>query len=229
MQTIAVIDFETSGLAPTGGGRATEIAAVLVRDGQVIDSFASLMKTGVWVPPFIEQLTGISNAMLDDAPPASQVMQEVAEFTRDCPIVAHNAPFDRGFWQAELALAGCDADPAHEFACTVLLARRLYPEAPSCKLGSLAEFHCLPNSGRAHRALADAMTTAHLLLRIQQDVQNRFAEDLEGLPVDHALLSCLQRANKAALKRAVQDFVRRNQAKASARSTPAVLQTDPRC
>jgi len=229
MQTIAVIDFETSGLAPNGGGRATEIAAVLVRDGQVIDSYASLMKTGVWVPPFIEQLTGISNAMLEDAPLASEVMQEVAEFTRACPIVAHNAPFDRGFWQAELALAGCDADPAHEFACTVLLARRLYPEAPSCKLGSLAEFHGLPNSGRAHRALADAMTTAHLLLRIQQDVQERFAEDLEGLPVDHALLACLQRANKAALKRAVQDFVRKKQGNVGARSLPVQQQTDPRC
>lgn len=211
MQTIAVIDFETSGLAPAGGGRATEIAAVLVRDGRIVDSYQSLMKTGVWVPPFIEQLTGISNAMLDEAPPAAEVMREVAAFTQGCPIVAHNAPFDRGFWQAELALAGCEPDPAHEFACTVLLARRIYPEAPSCKLGNLAQFHHLPDSGRAHRALADASTTAHLLLRIQQDVARIFAAELGDLPVDHALLMHLQRANKGAMKRAVQDFVRRRQ------------------
>jgi DNA polymerase-3 subunit epsilon len=180
-----------------------------VRDGRIVDSFQSLMKTGVWVPPFIEQLTGISNQMLEQAPPAAEVMREVASFTQACPIVAHNAPFDRGFWQAELALAGCEPDPAHEFACTVLLARRIYPEAPSCKLGNLAQFHQLPDSGRAHRALADASTTAHLLLRIQQDVARIFAPELGGLAVDHALLMHLQRANKAALKRAVQDFVRR--------------------
>jgi len=209
MQTIAVIDFEASGLAPGGGGRATEIAAVLVREGRIVDSFQSLMKTGVWVPPFIEQLTGINNRMLDEAPPAAEVMREVAAFTQACPIVAHNASFDRGFWQAELALAGCEPDPAHEFACTVLLARRIYPQAPSCKLGQLAQFHRLPDCGRAHRALADAMTTAHLLLRIQQDVADMFEAELGGLAVDHSLLMLLQRANKAALKRAVQDFSRR--------------------
>ncbi|MDC8786525.1 3'-5' exonuclease [Roseateles koreensis] len=209
MQTIAVIDFETSGLAPGGGGRATEIAAVLVRDGRIEGSFSSLMKTGVWVPPFIEQLTGISNEMLEQAPAAEEVMRQMAVFTQGCAMVAHNAPFDRGFWHAEMALAGCDPDPAHEFACTVLLARRLYPEAPSCKLGMLAQFHHLPDSGRAHRALADAMTTAHLLLRIQQDVAAQFADELEDWPVDHALLAHLQRANKSALKRSVQDFVRK--------------------
>ncbi|PND38864.1 DNA polymerase III subunit epsilon [Paucibacter aquatile] len=204
VETVAVIDFETSGLGPGSGGRATEIAAVLVRGGQIVDRFQSLMHTGVWVPPFIEQLTGISNAMLDDAPPAAEVMRELAQFTRGCPLVAHNASFDRGFWQAEMAWAGCEPDPAHEFVCTVLLARRLYADAPNCKLGTLARHFQLPDSGRAHRALADASTTAHLLLRMKQDVAERFAADLGPLAVDHAVLSCLQRSSKTALKRAVQ-------------------------
>lgn len=210
MQTIAVIDFETTGLAPGGGGRATEIAAVLLRDGQIIGSYQSLMRTGVHVPAFIEQLTGISNAMLARAPAAEQVMREVAAFTRGCPLVAHNAAFDRGFWQAELAQAGCEPDAAHEFACTVLLARRLYPEAPNCKLGTLAQYHRLPDMGRAHRALADAQTTAHLLTRIQRDVAERFAGDLDGCTVEHRLLAQLQRAGKTALKRCVQDFAKRH-------------------
>lgn len=210
VQTIAVIDFETTGLSPNGGGRATEIAAVLVRDGQIVDSYQSLMKTGAWVPPFIEELTGISNEMLAQAPSAQSVMQDLALFTRACPLVAHNAAFDRGFWQAEMALAGCAPDPAHDvFACTVLLARRLYLDAPNCRLGTLAQFHGLPDSGRAHRALADAMTTAHLLLRIQQDVAERFASEIGPADVPHALLSQLQRANKSALKRCVQDYVKR--------------------
>ena len=209
MQTIAVIDFETTGIAPGSGARATEIAAVLVRDGRIIDSFQSLMNSGAWVPPFIEQLTGISNAMLTQAPPAEAVMREVAQFTRGCPLVAHNAAFDRGFWQAEMARAELAPDVAHEFACTALLARRLYPQAPNCKLGTLARYHRLPDAGRAHRALADSMTTAHLLMRIQRDVGERFAGDLGSCVVDHALLAALQRSSKTALTRCVQELARR--------------------
>lgn len=208
MQTIAVIDFETTGNTLAGGGRATEIAAVLVCGGEIVGSYQNLMKSGAWVPPFIEQLTGISNEMLVMASPAEQVMREVAEFTRGCPLVAHNASFDRGFWLAEMAAAECEVDPAHQFACTVLLARRLYPDAPNCKLGSLALFHRLPTNGRAHRALADATTTAHLLLRLQADVSLRFANELGGLPVDHQLLMRLQRAGKTGLSRCVVDYVK---------------------
>ena len=64
-----------------------------------------------------------------------------------------------------------DAAPriAPEFACTVKLARRLYPESPNCKLGTLARYHRLPDNGRAHRALADAMTTAQLVQRMQRE------------------------------------------------------------
>src|SRR5262249_52734526 len=142
---------------------------------------------------------------------AEQVMREVALFTRGCPLVAHNAAFDHGFWQAELARAACEPNPAHQFACTVLLARRLYPEAPNCKLGTLAEFHQLPAMGRAHRALADAQTTAHLLLRMQRDLARRYAAELGEAAVEHELLFQLQRAGKTALKRCVQDFARRRQ------------------
>ena len=156
METLAVIDFETTGLGPAQGGRATEIAAVLVEDGEIVGRFQSLMNSGAWVPPLITQLTGISNAMLAQAPPARAVMHEIARFTRGCPLVAHNAAFDRGFWRAELARAECDADRAHAFACTMLLSRRLYPQAPNHRLGTLAALHALPSAGRAHRALVDA-------------------------------------------------------------------------
>ena len=209
METIAVIDFETTGMAGRGGGRATEIAAVLVRDGQIVDQYASLMQAGVAVPPFIERLTGISNAMLADAPAAADVMREVAAFTAGCPLVAHNASFDRSFWLAELALAGAAPDPAHEFACTVLLARRLYPEAPNCKLGTLAEFFDLPRSGRAHRALADALVTARLLLRMQRDLERRFSVALGQAPPGHALLARLQYAQRTKLEACVRDHARR--------------------
>ena len=194
METLAVIDFETTGFGPTQGGRATEIAAVLVQDGEIVGRFQSLMNSGAWVPPFITQLTGISNEMLQAAPPARAVMHEVARFTKGCPLVAHNAAFDRAFWQAELARAECDADAAHAFACTLLLSRRLYPHAENHRLGTLARLHALPSAERAHRALADAEVTAHLLMRMQRDVEARFGERLAGARATHALLAAMQRA-----------------------------------
>ena len=157
----AVLDFETSGLSPAMGSRATEVAVVLWQDGRELDSYQSLMNAGVRVPPDIERLTGISNAMLRSAPPASRVMAEVADFVGDIPLVAHNAAFDRKFWDHELALLGRQRQ--QDFACTLLLARRLLPQAPDHKLGTLNRWAGLPDAGRAHRALADARMAAHLL------------------------------------------------------------------
>jgi len=202
VETIAVIDFETTGMAPAQGARATEIAVVLLRGGRIVDRYASLMHTGVWVPPFIEQLTGISNRMLAGAPPAAEVMAQVATLTRGCAMVAHNAGFDRGFWQAEHALAGVDgAVQQAPFACTLLLSRRLYPEAPNHRLGTLAQWHGITPTGRAHRALADAETAAGLWLRIVRDVQARHAAEV---PFD--LLCQLQRVPRQQLGRAVARY-----------------------
>ena len=191
-----------AGIAPGQGARATEIAAVLVCGGRIVDRYASLMHSGVWVPPFIEQLTGISNRMLANAPPAAQVMREVADFTRGCALVAHNASFDRSFWQAEHALAGVDAAVQQTpFACTLLLSRRLYPEAPNHRLGTLAQWHGITPTGRAHRALADAEMAAELWLRIVRDVQHRHAAD-----VPFGLLCELQRVPRQQLERAVARY-----------------------
>jgi len=198
-ETVAVIDFETTGMSPAMGARATEVAAVLVRGGEIVGRFQSLMKSGAWVPPFIEQLTGISNAMLERAPPARAVMHELLRFTRGVPLVAHNAAFDRGFWQAEAERAECEPDEAHRFACTLLLSRRLHPEAPNHRLGTLRAWHALPDAGRAHRALADAETTAHLFMRQQRDAAARFAASLGGRPLGHDLLLVLQKSSRARL------------------------------
>lgn len=186
-QPIAVIDFETTGMGPGQGARATEVAIVLLDNGVVVDRFQSLMKTGAWIPPFITQLTGITNAMVNAAPQAAAVMREAARFVGNAPMVAHNAAFDRKFWQAELALAGLPAP--HPFACTVLLSRRLYPQAPSHKLGVLVDYHGLPRTGQAHRALADAEMAAALLAHMQRDLRTHWGVAEPG----HALLMALQR------------------------------------
>ena len=193
MPPIAVIDFETTGVSPGQGARATEVAIVLLQNGQVVDRFQSLMKTGVWIPSFITQLTGITNAMVNAAPDAAGVMQDAARFVGDAPMVAHNASFDSKFWQAELALAGLPAP--QPFACTVLLSRRLYPQAPSHKLGTLVDYHGLPRAGQAHRALADAEMAAALLARMQHDLRTRW----RVAEPSYALLQTLQRCAKPAV------------------------------
>jgi DNA polymerase-3 subunit epsilon len=176
MEAVAVIDFETTGMSPAQGDRATEIAAVIVDGGRVVDHYQSLMNCGVRVPPFITALTGISDAMLREAPPAAQVMREVADFVGDVPLVAHNAAFDSKFWDAELGRIG--RQRRQDFVCSLLLSRRVFPLAPSHKLGALVDYAGLPVAGRYHRALADAQMTASLLLRIEQELrqQHRVAD-----------------------------------------------------
>ena len=187
MQPIAVIDFETTGLSPSMGDRATEVAIVLVQGDKVVGRFQSLMNAGVRISAFIEAYTGISNAMIAGAPPAHEVMAEAARFVGDAPMVAHNASFDRRFWEAELARV--DIQAAHPFACTMLVSRRLYPQAPNHKLGSLVDYHRLPRFGQAHRAMADAEMAAALLGQIRNDLQCRFGVERPG----HELLVKVQK------------------------------------
>lgn len=190
MTTVAVIDFETTGISPEQGARATEVAIVLVEQGRIVDRFQSLMNAGAHIPAFITQLTGISNAMVQAAPDASDVMRQASAFVGDAPMVAHNASFDRKFWTGELSRLGLPA--RQPFACTMLLSRRLYPHAPNHKLGTLVDYHRLPRTGAAHRALADAEMAAELLLRIQQDLQRRH----DVAEVDHDLLMALQQCQR---------------------------------
>jgi DNA polymerase III subunit epsilon len=193
MNRIAVIDFETTGTSPGMGDRATEVAIVITEGDRIVDRYQSLMNAGVFIPSFITQLTGITNAMVQAAPPAAQVMREAARFVGDVPMVAHNASFDRRYWQAELALCGLPA--LQPYACTVLLSRRLYPQAPSHKLGQLVDWFGLPRTGQAHRALADAEMAAALLGRIRHDLM---AQHGVASP-DHAFLRALQACTKASL------------------------------
>ncbi|MEO7641409.1 MAG: 3'-5' exonuclease [Ramlibacter sp.] len=207
MPPIAVIDFETTGLSPAMGDRATEIAIVLMEGDRVVDRFQSLMNAGVRISSFIESYTGISNAMIATAPPAETVMAEAARFVGSAPMVAHNASFDKRFWAAELAHAGWTTAPetGNPFACTLLLSRRLYPEAVSFRLGSLAAFHDLPSSGRAHRAMADAEVAAALYGRIVRDLERRY----DVFDADHALHALLRKL-QACARKAVPEAIRKH-------------------
>ncbi len=171
MTTYAVLDFETTGMSPDYGACPTEIAIVLVRDGQITDRYQSLMNGNVWIPPFIQSLTGISNTMVRKAPPMQQIMGEAIEFAADYPLVAHNASFDRKFWDDAVERHGKQRQ--QEFLCSMLMARRVFPDAPNHKLGTLVNYLRLPMTGQFHRALADAEATAHLFIRLHERIQQR--------------------------------------------------------
>ena len=198
MEVVAVIDFETTGLSPAQGDRATEIAAVLLCDGKVVDRYQSLMNAGVRIPSFIEELTGISTAMVRKAPPAAEVMREVFDFVGSHPLIAHNASFDSKFWDAELARI--QLSRRQEFACSMLIARRLLPQAPSHKLGVLVEFTKLPVAGRYHRALADAEMAANLLTHLEDELRGRYKIS----DVSHELLRKIQKVSKSKLDQCLE-------------------------
>lgn len=198
-QRYAVIDFETTGMSPAHGARPTEIGVVRVCDGQIVDRYQSLMNPGMPIPYDIQAFTGITDAMVGEAPAVRDVMAQVVHFVGTDPIVAHNAAFDRKFWAQETASLTRRAP--NPFLCSLLLARRLFPTTPNHKLETLVSTLGLPSAGRFHRALADAECTAHLFIRLQDEVRRVFDLDdcdcslLEKMQVTskHQLGTCVER------------------------------------
>jgi len=159
--TFCVLDLET-----TGGNRnedmITEIGAVKVRGGECLGTFHTLVNPGRAIPPQITVLTGLTDAIVYDAPRIETVLGSLVDFLGDAVFVAHNAAFDLGFVRA--ALARDDrAEYRPAVVDTAALARRLLrDEVPNCKLGTLASRLRLDHTP-THRALDDALATTDLL------------------------------------------------------------------
>jgi DNA polymerase III subunit epsilon len=178
--SFTVVDVETTGWSPDAAG-ITEVGAVLLRGGEVVAEFTSLVNPGTPVPEPITELTGISDQMLAVAPPVTAVLPGLLAFARGSVLAAHNAPFDLGFLTAACAAAGLGW-PGFEVLDTVRLARYLMAtpdEVPDCKLRTLAEYFGTPVQP-SHRALADAQATAsvlsHLLRRLGDREIHTFGE-----------------------------------------------------
>jgi len=171
--SLVVLDFETTGLSPDMGDRAIEIGAVKIEDGVVVDRFQALMNPGRRISPFIEGYTGITNAMLAEASSCDVVMGRFADFLGDDNMVAHNASFDKRFLDAELARISRRYPGA--FACSLLATRRIYPEAPNHKLGTLVDYVNLSTDGTFHRALYDSEMTARVWLEMLATMREHYA------------------------------------------------------
>jgi DNA polymerase-3 subunit epsilon len=158
-QEYVVVDIETTG-GRAVHHRVTEIGAVRVRGGEVVAKYSTLLNPERRIPGNITRLTGISDAMVADAPKFAEVADAFRDFVGNAVFVAHSAPFDYGFLREEFARIG--EDFRRPTLCTVVAMRKLFPGLPSYGLGKLAEYFQIPLDSH-HRALCDAEATAELL------------------------------------------------------------------
>ena len=156
----AVVDVETTGLDPRVE-RVVEIAVVLVDEQWVVDSWSSLVNPEMPIPARASQIHGIYDEDVAQAPTIEELQDEILARCDGRIVAAHNARFDLSFlpFLAE-----------HESLCTMQLARRAFPRAPNHQNQTLRKYLRLDHDPRiaeldAHRALADAMVSAHILIQ----------------------------------------------------------------
>lgn len=158
-----VFDVETTG-SSTKEGAITEIGALKVVRGRVVDEFATLVNPGRRIEPFVVRLTGITDRMVADAPSAVEVMPLFEEFVEGCVLVGHNVQFDCAFVAAVRERGGLPPLP-NPVLDTLKLARTLVPGLKRYRLASLVS-HFGVRAAPNHRALADAAATAGVLLKL---------------------------------------------------------------
>lgn len=165
LNKLVFIDLETTGANPSND-RITEIGIVCVENGQV-SRWSSLVNPGIAIPPFIQNLTGISDAMVQDAPVFASLAPDIIAYLKDGLFIAHNARFDHDFMKNALQAAGHTLD--NQVLCSVKLSRKLFPQHAKHNLDSIMERHGLIAEAR-HRALADADLLWQFWQKIQAEV-----------------------------------------------------------
>ncbi|MBS5659754.1 MAG: PolC-type DNA polymerase III [Clostridiales bacterium] len=158
-----VFDTETTGLNAYND-RLTEIGAVRVRGGEVIESFNTFVNPKRSIPPKITELTGITNEMVADAPDEAEALRQFYDFCGECKaLVAHNAPFDMGFIEA--AAQRSELPCAFTAIDTVPIARNLFPGLKNHKLNTVAD-HLKCSEFNHHRACDDAAVLAEIFIKM---------------------------------------------------------------
>ena len=147
----AIVDLETTG-GHIGRDRITEIGLIML-DGDQLRRYQTLVNPLQPIPPFIENMTGISNEMVQAQPPFADIAAELLPMLQGRLLLAHNVRFDYGFLRNEFRRVGLRLQSAT--LCTVKLSRRLYPQHFKHNLDSIIQRHDLQLSDR-HRAMADA-------------------------------------------------------------------------
>jgi DNA polymerase III epsilon subunit family exonuclease len=153
--TFIVFDLETTGLKAELN-EIIEVAAIRFKKGTTThDTFQSLVKPKKAIPKKIIEITGITQAMLDDeGRPIDEVLEEFRSFVGDLRLVTFNAEFDMGFLQTAAERTG-KSPFDNPVSCVLKMARRAWPQRKSFRLDDLAKDGNI-NEGKAHRALEDA-------------------------------------------------------------------------
>lgn len=175
---IVVIDVETTGHDPEHH-RIIEIACVVIQGGEIVREFSELINPHQFIPPFIEQMTGISNVMTATAPEDKEIMPQVLEFLSmpNAIFAAHNVSFDWNFVQNSFRRLRLNI-PLIPQLCTCKLARRILPLHLKKNVGAVASHFNITIENR-HRALGDAKATALFLLHFLEILENE--HDIESV------------------------------------------------
>ncbi len=171
-----VFDLETTG-AKTPPCRITEIGAYRVRGGKILAEYQTLVNPETSIPPFITQLTGISDRMVKNAPKFREVAADFLDFIGDSVLVAHNAHFDMRFLNHEIGRIHQNYRVGNPSLCTVRLSRRLNENVENHRLKTLAEHYCVALENH-HRASDDAHATAHIFINLLEQLQTHGVRDL---------------------------------------------------
>ena len=174
------LDLETTGMA-AAQERITEIGLLEVSGGECVGSWSQLVNPQRDIPPFIQSLTGISDAMVEHAPTFAELAPGLFERLSGKLLIAHNARFDYGFLKHEFERVGLAYAP--RVLCTVKLSRKLFPEQRRHNLDSLIERHGLSCSSR-HRALGDAQVLWQFLQKVQAEIDAERVEAAMRLQLD---------------------------------------------
>lgn len=166
LNRLLVVDFETTGSSPRQGDKIIQIGAVAIDDGQIVDRFSTWINPEQAIPPFITQLTGITDEMVKDAPTIEDAFPRFLRMLEGRTFVAHNAFFDLQFLQEALHSQGYYTFDGYVLD-TVELARLLMPMQNSYRLGELTSDLDIAHD-RPHQADSDALATAELYIYLHE-------------------------------------------------------------
>jgi DNA polymerase-3 subunit epsilon len=166
-----VVDVETTGGRANYGDRITEIAAVVVKNGKIVELFETLVNPERPIPYFITQLTNITWDMVRDAPTFDRVAPDIVRVLEGNVFVAHNATFDWRFVSAEVSRCAGQRLRGRKL-CTVKVARKILPQLSRRSLDYVARYYGVEITNR-HRAAGDALATAKCFIRMIGDLSDR--------------------------------------------------------
>lgn len=165
MTSMVALDIETTGLDPDGDA-ITEIGVVRFNNKRIDAEWHSLINPGRHIPPNITQLTGITDAMVRDAPSVNEILDALSHFVGDRPILGHNIRFDLGFFRKKGVFTNNDSLDTYDMAAVLM------PNAGRYRLGALAQSLGIPFPQPHHRALEDARVTLAVYLKLFDEAMN---------------------------------------------------------